>query len=459
MEERILYFIAALRTSGVRISLAESTDALNAVDFLGIKDRESFRLSLRSTLIKKFEDISIFDELFPFYFDTFNSPPMMDIAQDLTPEEVNMLVKALQEFNARLRNALERLLNGEQLSREELEQIGKLVGLNNVDEMRYREWMVQRMKRALGYKDIQNALGELGKLLEEFGMNKIRLEELRELLMENQNALVEQLRQFVGQRISENMPINEPDESRSGLFDRPFNALNDREMTMLRKEVQRLALILRTRVALRLKRAKSGQLDAKATIRANLKHGNVPIDIRHRYRTLKPRLVVICDVSTSMRFCSELMLSLVYAIQDQISKTYAFAFIDHLEYVTPELSSKNPNEAVQQVLARLPAGYYNTDLGNSLVNFSKEHIDRLDYRTILIIVGDGRNNYNNPRLDIFKKLTRRSRRTIWLNPEAPALWGTGDSDFLKYIPDCDNILHVSTLKELSVAVDNLLTYK
>lgn len=459
MDERIIRFIAALRSSGVRISLAESEDAFNAVDNLGVMNRDTFRLSLRATLIKDMENLSTFDELFPYFFDSGNAPPMMNIAQDLSPEEANMLAKALREFNANLRRALERLLKGEQLSKEELDQLGKLVGLNHVEDMRYREWMAQRMKRALGFKNIQDAIRELVQLLDEFGMNKERLEQLRQLLKENQNTIEQQLQQHAGQKISENMPLNEPDNALDNLFDRPFNALSDREMMLLRKEVQRLAAALRTRVALRQKRAKSGQLDAKATIRANLKHGNVPIEIKHREKTLKPRLVVICDVSTSMRFCSELMLSLIYELQDQISKTYSFAFIDHMEFITPDLSVRQPNEAIRQVLSRLPAGYYNTDLGNSLMDFMDGYLDKLDYRTTLIIVGDGRNNYNNPRLEIFKKMTRRSRRTIWLNPELPALWGTGDSDMLKYIPGCDRILHVSNLKELTSAVDSLLVYK
>ena len=77
--------------------------------------------------------------------------------------------------------------------------------------------------------------------------------------------------------------------------------------------MNRLAAILRTRVALRQKRAKTGQLDAKATIRANLRHSGVPFDIRHRDKKKKPKLVVICDISTSMWHMSELMLSLIRA--------------------------------------------------------------------------------------------------------------------------------------------------
>ncbi len=73
------------------------------------------------------------------------------------------------------------------------------------------------------------------------------------------------------------------------------------------------------------------------------------------------------------------------------------------------------------------------------------------------MVGDGRNNYNDPGLDLFQRMARRSRRTIWLNPEAPMLWGTGDSDMLEYVPHCDNVIVASTLGELTAAIDHLLS--
>ena len=87
-----------------------------------------------------------------------------------------------------------------------------------------------------------------------------------------------------------------------GAMNRPFRALSEDDMHHLRKEVRRLAAALRTRLALRLKRARTGQLDPKATLRANLKHDSVPIELQHRDHTMKPKLVVICDISTSMRY-------------------------------------------------------------------------------------------------------------------------------------------------------------
>ena len=457
MEERIVKFISALRNSGVRISLAESADALTAVDDLGVKDRETFRLSLRSTLVKDAANLPVFDELFPLFFDSNQPPPLMNLSEDLTPEEAQMLAEALRQFKDKLREMLERLVNGDQLSQQELEQLGQMLGLNQVDDMRYRDWMARRMQQALRFQEVREALQELMELLAEMGMNRQRIDQIRQMLQANQQSIEEQIRKYAGQHIAQNISEKNREDSVDGLLNRPFSSLSDRDLDRLRKEVRRLAAVLRTRIALRQKRAKSGQLDAKATIRANLKHGNVPILLKYKDRSLKPRVVIICDVSTSMRPCSEFMLSLLYAMQDQISKTHAFAFIDHLEYISPEFVGKEVRDAVSQVLDLMPPGHYNTDLGYSLENFTHGFMDTVDRRSTFIIVGDGRNNHNDPRLDLFRDISRRSHRSIWLNPESPALWGTGDSDMLKYAGLCDEVLQVATLAELTAAVDQLLS--
>lgn len=457
MEERLVKFISALRAGGVRISLAESADAFRAVEDMGVQQREAFRLSLRATLVKDADSLPVFEELFPIFFDSADAPPMMDLTEDMSPEEARMLAQALQQFNQRLRQMMEKLLSGEELSPGELEQLGQMVGLNRMDDLRYRDWLARRMMRALRFDEVRDALKEMMKLLQQMGMSKERLEQMRQLLKANQQAMQEQISQFAGQRIAENMSETTPQEAVDSLLDQPFGSLSDRDMDLLRREVSRLANRLRSRIALRQKRAKDGQLDAKATIRANLKYGGTPIELRHRNRRLKPKLVVICDISTSMRHCSELMLSLVYALQDLVTKTHAFAFIDHLEYISPDFAGRQAKDAINEVLVRMPPGHYSTDLGYSLESFAGSYLDTLDSRTTVIVVGDARNNYNDPRLDLFRRMARRSRRTIWLNPEAPMLWGTGDSDMLEYAPFCHNIIVASTLGELTSAVDHLLS--
>ncbi len=457
MESRILQLISALRASGVRVSLAESAEAFLAVDLMGIQDREQFRLSLRATLIKDVRDLPVFEKLFPLFFGSGQPPLMGGSPNDhLSPDEAQMLADALRQFAEQLRQRMERLLNGQPLSREELQQLGQMVGLNNTDDLRYQNWMAQRMMRALAFPEVREALKELMEQLAQMGMSRERVEQLRDLVQQNLQGLEQQMNQFAGERIAENLSQQPPGETADNILNRPFRALSDTDKKAVQREVRRIAAILRTRIALRQKRAKTGQLDAKATIRANLKHHGVPMEIRHRDRVRKPRIVVICDISTSMRFCSELMLTFLFALQGQVHKTHAFAFIDHLEYISGDFSGSNADEAIASVLWRMPSGSYNTDLGWSLQNFNDDFLETLNSQTTLLLVGDGRNNYNDPRLDLFSRMARRAARTIWLNPEPPALWN-GDSDMPKYAPICDNVLKVSNLAELAAAVDHLMT--
>ena len=456
MESRILQLISALRASGVRVSLAESAEAFSAVDIMGIQDREEFRLSLRATLVKDLKDIPVFDKLFPLFFGA-GTPPLMggNPSDDMTPEEAQQLADALRQFAESLRQRMQRLMSGEQLSRSELEALGQMVGLNQMDDLRYQNWMAQRMMRALAFPEVREALKKLMEQLQQMGMSRDRVEQMREMIQQNMQGMQEQIERFAGERIAENMSERPRGERMDDLINRPFHALSDADKKVLQNEVKRLAAMLRTRIALRQKRAKSGQLDPKATIRSNLKYHGVPMEIKHKDRVRKPKIVVICDISTSMRFCSELMLSFLFALQGQVRKTHAFAFIDHLESISEDFSGSNADEAIASVLWRMPSGSYNTDLGWSLNDFQSEYMDTLNGQTTLIMVGDGRNNYYDPRLDIFSTMTRRAARTIWLNPEPPYLWH-GDSDMPKYAPMCTNVLKVSNLRELAEAVDSLL---
>jgi uncharacterized protein with von Willebrand factor type A (vWA) domain len=315
--------------------------------------------------------------------------------------------------------------------------------------------MAQRMMRAMEFPEVQQAMRELMEQLQQMGMSRERIEQMRDMIRQNMQGMQQQIEQFSGERIAENMSEKPRGERVDNLMNRPFHALSNTDKKVLQNEVKRLAAMLRTRIALRQKRAKSGQLDPKATIRANLKYHGVPMEIKHKDRTRKPKIVVICDISTSMRFCSELMLSFLFALQGQVRKTHAFAFIDHLEYISDDFSGSDADQAITSVLWRMPSGHYNTDLGWSLQNFNDDFMDTLNSGTTLLIVGDGRNNYYDPRLDIFSVMSRRAARTIWLNPEPPIMWH-GDSDMHKYAPLCDNVSKVGNLRELANAVDELM---
>ncbi|MCS7060191.1 MAG: VWA domain-containing protein [Anaerolineae bacterium] len=458
MDSRIVEFVSALRSNGVRVSLAESVDSLKAIEVVGVLERDVFKHALKSTLIKEPADVPVFEQIFPLYFGS--GGPDMQPPHGLTKEQQQMLERALDELRQQLQELMRMLTQGQRLSDEQLREAARKAGISR--QMRgmnqtVRDWLTERMLRQLGLtpEQLRDALEALMKQLKQQGMERQARQEVSETVQQNADIMREQVSRFVGQSML-NQPNDTPHRRRiDDLMNRPLSSLNEAETAELRNHVRRLVARLRSRAALRMRRARQGYFDAKSTIRHNQRYAGVPLEIRLRKRHLKPKLTVIVDVSTSMRPVAEFMLQMVYEMQDQVSKARSFAFIDDIHDISQPFNEHRPEDAVPLVLHSIPPGHYNTDLGNSLVTFTKTFLDTVDRRTTLIFVGDGRNNYNNPRVDLVQMLKRRARRIVWMNPEPPYMWGQGDSDMPAYAPLCDAVHQVATLQQLADAVDDL----
>ncbi len=458
MDDRIIEFVRGMRAAGVRVSMAESVDAMRAVEVLGITDKELFRQSMRATLVKESDDFAVFEELFPLYFGS-GGPPMQSATEDMSADEQEMLKAALQALSGRLQQLMDWLTSGEGPTKEELEELAERAGIqwhNNPQEAR---WVTRRMLQQMGMAHLEEQLRELMEKLAEMGMSQEAMEKLMGIVEANREALAEQVAQQVGRQIAEQR-ANRPEELfGSDLMHKPFENLSAEEANLLRKEVQRLVMQLRSRAALRRKRGKEGKFDSKGTIRVNQRYGGVPVELKFKRKKLKPSLVLICDVSRSMLSVAEFMLRLTYEMQDQVAKTRSFGFYADMEEISLTIADSRASDAVDAVMntfyGRTPM-HYATDLGHSLETFQDNWLDAINHRTTVVILGDGRNNYNSPRLDLIKDIQRRSRKLIWFNPENPRQWGTGDSDMLEYAPLCDQVFMVRNLAQLSAAVDKMM---
>ncbi len=458
MDKRMVQFIRALRAAGVRISLAESIDAMRGVELLGANNRDLFRAAMKTTLVKESKDQNTYEHYFPLFFGS-GQPPMQNIPDNLTPEQQQTLKQALQSLMGdlgALKDLLRQLLQGKPFNDDQLQNAAQQSGLNNADDMKMRQWMERRMQRQLNMQQIQELIDQLMKALEEMGMEGEAREQIRQMLQENAQGLSDQVSQYTGASLAEQMADREPDP-KPDLLDVPFTQLSDEDVEHIRDEIRRLAARLRSRASLRQRRSHSGTLDPRKMMRANLRYDSVPLELRFRTRHVKPCLVLICDISTSMRYCAEFLLTLIYELQDQVAKTNSFVFISDIVDISMVFNECEPARAVERVLSENRPGYYNTDLGSSLATFRKEHMGLITGKTTVIILGDGRNNHNDPRTDIAQELMRKSRRLIWFNPEHPAQWGTGDSDMLQYAPLSNGVYRVSNLRELAAAVDKILT--
>ena len=465
MDARLVAFAQALRAAGARVSLAESEDAARALAALGALERERVHQALRACLSKSRHDQTLFDEYFPLYFGG-DEPPLLPASEGFTEEELRQLQEALAQMTAmgmdgresirrRLEQLLELLLAGQPFDEEQLRRLSERAGLASADDPRQGSWFARRMKRQAGLTSLENLLAMLWDALEAQGMPLDTVDELLAQLAENATGLNEQLARYVGRQLSE-QAIERPAAPENELLDLPFWRLREEEEARIREAIRRLIARIRSRAALRQKRARRGQPDPRRTLRANMRYGGVPFLIERRRKQLRPSLVLLCDVSTSVRHCAEFLLTMIYELQDQVRRTRSYVYIHDLHDISETLNAAPPRQALRRVLAENRPGYYSTDLGNGLRRFQREHMRWLDARTTVIFLGDGRNNYNDPNLAAIREMRQKARRLLWFVPESRRQWGSGDSDMLLYASHADAVYPVQTLRQLARAVDRIL---
>jgi uncharacterized protein with von Willebrand factor type A (vWA) domain len=239
---------------------------------------------------------------------------------------------------------------------------------------------------------------------------------------------------------------------------KPFGAMSDDELRQLRDEVTRLGRKLKQLAALRPRLGRRGRLDAGRTLRRSLGTSGVPFRLVHKRRRIeKPRLVVLCDISDSVRHVSRFMLQLAYTLQELFAKVRSFVFVSDLGECTDFFKQNEIQRAVDLTYSGgIVNVYANSNFGRAFRLFAERHIEAVTGKTTVIVIGDARNNYNPPEAWALARIKERARRVLWLNPEPPASWSFGDSAMRDYEPYCDRVETAGNLAQLSRIVDTLI---
>jgi len=211
-----------------------------------------------------------------------------------------------------------------------------------------------------------------------------------------------------------------------------------------------LSLILRARLKRRLRRDRHGRLDIRATLRSSSHHGGVPIKLVFRQRRPDPcDLVVLCDRSHSVATASRFLIALLHPCYEFFRRVRLLGFVD----TAVDMSIERGHLVTHQPLDL----HARSDFGKVLVDLSKRCWPGVSRNTILLILGDARNNRRPARAELLTRLASAARRIVWLNPEAPELWNSGDSAMASYESNCHMVIAASTPRQLVAALEqNLL---
>jgi uncharacterized protein with von Willebrand factor type A (vWA) domain len=229
----------------------------------------------------------------------------------------------------------------------------------------------------------------------------------------------------------------------------PFREFTSRDVEEARELVRELGARLRGRLARRERQARRGRVDFRRTIRHSMSSGGVPVRPRFRARRPgRPDLVALCDLSGSVAAASELLLGLIAPAADHFRRVHLFAYVDRLCPVSIEHGHVAPGGPLDL--------HARSDFGRVLVELWERQRARLTRSTLLLVLGDARNNRLPPRADLLRAIADRVQRIVWLVPEPHARWDTGDSVLRLYAPACKAVVECVDLGALVRAVRQAL---
>jgi uncharacterized protein with von Willebrand factor type A (vWA) domain len=464
-------FVEELRAVGVPVSMVEAIDAMNAVGHVDIGDRRSFKETLRATLIKNSRHEPAFETAFEVFF--ADRSRLLAFEPDEMPDsdisgnsdgsartdgsgggssmDLEDLIESL--FNAMAQQDFGRL---RQSARDAVDQLAGMEPGRPVGGTYY-------LYRTLRQLDV-DALEE--RLLEAMLADHPDLDELeKRLITEEVSERIERLRTELEEEIRRRLVEDRGHEAVAQTLRKPLTEELDlmhatrSDLAAIEEIVGPLTRKLAARLAQKRRNQNRGRLDFRKTVRTSLATGGVPLEPKFRNnRPHKPELFLICDISGSMATFARFTLQFTYAMASQFSKLRAFVFVDAVDEVTDFLK---PGSDFKQALTRISTeadvvwldGH--SDYGHAFAQFTQKYGKEITARSTVIITGDARNNYREPRESHLAEMSESAKSLYWLNPEPTSYWDSGDSVMSRYARYCDEVFEVRNLRQLESFVESI----
>ena len=477
VDKTLVDFVKALRNADLKVSPAETLEAMQCMNLVGYQDRRFLKDSLSMVLAKTTDEKAAFDTCFNRFFtadkfrqamnDELDDDDQGGDADDFDSDaEGNQPAgkggqgggkgggesEASEDVTALLpTSALGKLLL--QGSRAELmiqiAEAGREVEVNKIVVFTQKGLFTRKIMDAMGLKGLQDEIGELqnqnAKPEQQLaGRLKVARDQLRERVRDH----VE--RQFFLHADEQGKQLREELLKKVKL-----SSLEKRNFKDVQEIVLKMAKKLIAIHSKRRKTYKRGQLDVRKTLRHNMQYDGMFFDLRWKASKVdRPKVMCICDVSGSVSNYSRFLLMFLYSLASILPKARSFAFSSDLGEVTKLFEESSLEDALSKTMRDYGNG--STDYGRMFQDFKSHCMDDVNNKTTIIILGDARNNYGDARSEILREMYDKAKRVIWLNPEPRSSWAVGDSEMKKYTAACHQTEVCNSLQHLERVVSNLL---
>ena len=482
MEKTVVDFVKVLRTAEVKVSPAETLDAMAALEVVGYQDRTLFKNTLSMLLSKNPDEKETFDACFEkfFTFDdvtkTSQDEQQTEAGEDQFDDEQDGNGQPGQPGGKGSGQGGQSRGDHEEPEDDDLEtpppssglgklllegarsdimikmaEAGRAVEVNQIVVFTQKGLFTRKIMDQMGLKGLQD---EITELQNESGPGERRL---AGKLKRARDQLRDQVRDYVEKQFFLHADEHGKQLREELLKKVKLSNLEKRNFKDVQEIVFKMAKKLVSIHSKRRKTYKRGHLDVRKTLRKNMQYDGVFFDLKWKsVKVDRPKVMCICDVSGSVSNYSRFLLMFLYSLAEIIPKVRSFAFSSDLGEVTQLFQNSNLEDAMAKTMRDYGNG--STDYGQMLLDFKRTCMDDVDNKTTIIILGDARNNYGDPKSEIVREMYDKAKRIIWLNPEPRSNWQVGDAEMKKYTPNCHQTEVCNSLTHLERVVSNLLKF-
>ncbi|MGE3301734.1 MAG: VWA domain-containing protein [Hyphomonadaceae bacterium] len=445
MSRAIEDFLRALRAVDIPVSPATAIDAYRTAALTGFEDRALLKDALCATLAKGESEVARFDHAFDLFFS--RPAPAAHEHRRTHHEHEEAPRERLGE------SSLAGMLLDDDAAglAQRMEEAAQEANVSDIRLATQRGRMVRRLMTAMGADEVASMIARARESGEATG----------EALAATLEAGLDDLTAEATGYVSRQLALYAPDvgkQSRAAMLaQRTLSAMNldDADVAEMQAMAAKMAKRLAERYARRRRRYRKGDLNVRRTLRRSMAYDGVPFLPQWNTEKLdRPEIVVLCDVSNSVAPAAKFLLTLLYSLNEAIERMEAYAFSSRLLPVNQILDDYGIDKAILEVLRRV--GFQQTNYGQALADFCDHHLHTLNRGTTVIVLGDARSNFIDPRVDLMQTIQKRARAVIWLNPEDESRWGTGDSVMPRYAPFCRAAKTCNSLAQLERVIDGVL---
>ncbi|WP_371381606.1 VWA domain-containing protein [Sporomusa aerivorans] len=442
LADNIVGFVQILRQLGVRVSIAETIDAVDSLTIIDNFDRDEFRAALKSTLVKNSEDQVAFDQAFNLFF----VPPEAKQEQRSTWESKQQLeLEQSQQADEEL------VFQGRPLDiPDDLKDVYKR--LPEQDKKRLQEFLEKTSTGHNVKESFQPVVENLLKSSLSFWQRQLSPEDLAQLAAARRQLLgYEELDHVV------ESSAGIGGTGRNPLLYKNMQDIAEHEIPQVTALIKRLAHRLTTRISRRFKMTGRRKLiDIRQSIRRNMRYGGTMISLKYKIKKIhKPNIVVICDVSASMTKYVRFTLPLLFGLSSVVKNIETFIFANDLEKVTGFFRARTDFAEVTEKLitdsAQMGQG---TNLFIALASLQEQYKQLLSPSTLLFIISDANTMAPLEAASELALVNKKVKRILWLNTQPKERWPQVSAIqlFAKYCSmfECYSLAHLTKILSLNL---------